>query len=422
MFYLTFLIEFSYWSYFGANVYFFLVGFYVLDIGIGMITEGTLCESLMIAPIDVSIGVIEGTMTMGAASFVDFTVSFLVDLSITMTDRLYLGPGLDWVFTLWPRWMMMWKRKFQARRRMTREEKAQEEIEWRRINEEIELSAEGVEPLLGAYSGYSVEVTAMMVFPAVNLFLMYFPNEVQITVNYGIKTYMSKYFLFAFYMPLFQLMLDVFILNSQELIYGWKVYDYVSYQRYRFSVRDHRWMMNSKVLDESIAESLQTLDLLCFSEQYYFLLALTSFAILLVVMGVTTFLRTQYNLFADPTSPEGAASGDLLERHRQIMDAIEEEIRLEQSNSEKKRKVYEMEQRGFFDRHEDLQKQVIADRRISAVSNIRTIRKETQNRIRNDEQLWQNEAARWLGTAKRKVELKKREDAEAAAAKRRRNR
>ena len=104
------------------------------------------------------------------------------------------------------------------------------------------------------------------------------------------------------------------------------------------------------------------------------------------------------------------------------MDAIEEEIRLEQSNSEKKRKVYEMEQRGFFDRHEDLQKQVIADRRISAVSNIRTIRKETQNRIRNDEQLWQNEAARWLGTAKRKVELKKREDAEAAAAKRRRNR
>ena len=102
------------------------------------------------------------------------------------------------------------------------------------------------------------------------------------------------------------------------------------------------------------------------------------------------------------------------------MDAIEEEIRLEQSNSEKKRKVYEMEQRGFFDRHEDLQKQVIADRRISAVSNIRTIRKETQNRIRNDEQLWQNEAARWLGTAKRKVELKKREDADMEAAKRRR--
>ena len=58
---------------------------------------------------------------------------------------------------------------------MTREEKAAEELEWRRINEEIELSAEGVEPLLGAYSGYSVEVTAMLIFPFLNMFMMWFP-------------------------------------------------------------------------------------------------------------------------------------------------------------------------------------------------------------------------------------------------------
>ena len=69
----------------------------------------------------------------------------------------------------------MFRRKFQARRRMTREEKAAEELEWRRINEEIELSAEGVEPLLGAYSGYSVEVTAMLIFPFLNMFMMWFP-------------------------------------------------------------------------------------------------------------------------------------------------------------------------------------------------------------------------------------------------------
>ena len=44
--------------------------------------------------------------------------------------------------------------------------------------------------------------------------------------------------------------------------------------------------MNSKVLDESIAESLQTLDLMCFSEQYYFLVALISFGMLLVTIRV----------------------------------------------------------------------------------------------------------------------------------------
>ena len=31
----------------------------------------------------------------GAASFVDFMVSFMVGLSITMIDRLYLGPAVD---------------------------------------------------------------------------------------------------------------------------------------------------------------------------------------------------------------------------------------------------------------------------------------------------------------------------------------
>ena len=89
------------------------------------------------------------------------------------------------------RWKMMFRRKFQARRRMTREEKAAEELEWRRINEEIELSAEGVEPLLGAYSGYSVEVTAMLIFPFLNMFMMWFPMETQITSKYGISTFMS---------------------------------------------------------------------------------------------------------------------------------------------------------------------------------------------------------------------------------------
>ena len=68
---------------------------------------------------------------------------------------------------------------------MTREEKAAEELEWRRINEEIELSAEGVEPLLGAYSGYSVEVTAMLIFPFLNMFMMWFPM-----VRRGVRFFM----------------------------------------------------------------------------------------------------------------------------------------------------------------------------------------------------------------------------------------
>ena len=89
--YYNFLLEFSYWPIFSQQVYSFIVGMYFLDIFIAMGLESMLCESLLIAPIDVCINVIENTMTMGAASFVDFMVSFMVGLSITMIDRLYLG-------------------------------------------------------------------------------------------------------------------------------------------------------------------------------------------------------------------------------------------------------------------------------------------------------------------------------------------
>ncbi|CAN0244726.1 unnamed protein product, partial [Hapterophycus canaliculatus] len=53
----------------------------------------------------------------------------------------------------------------------------------------------------------------------------------------------------------------------KQLVHGWRVYDYIAYQKYRFSVRQHRWMMRNETLDESIAEPMQTLDLLCFSSQ-----------------------------------------------------------------------------------------------------------------------------------------------------------
>lgn len=53
---------------------------------------------------------------------------------------------------------MMLQRHFSRRLRMTREDKAKEEMEWRKINEDIELEREGVEPLLDSYFVYSTEV------------------------------------------------------------------------------------------------------------------------------------------------------------------------------------------------------------------------------------------------------------------------
>ena len=70
------------WSFVLAHlpqqVYSFIVGMYFLDIFIAMGLKHAL--RIFIAPIDVCINVIENTMTKGAASFVDFMVSFMVGL------------------------------------------------------------------------------------------------------------------------------------------------------------------------------------------------------------------------------------------------------------------------------------------------------------------------------------------------------
>lgn len=52
-------------------------------------------------------------------------------------------------------------------------------------------------------------------------------------------------------------------------------------------------------MDESISEEFQTVDLLCFSSQFYFLMGLLSFAMVLLTLAMESFLRLGYNPLSD---------------------------------------------------------------------------------------------------------------------------
>lgn len=294
------VFEFSYSDAFEENIYMVLAASKVVFQLVDVVLDDLLREALLLNPLSVVIELTMILVTMGASDFVEFVSSYFFELSVMILERLYLDPFIANCMKLWPRWRMMLIRRFGRRRRMTREDKAKEEMEWRRINEEIELQSEGVEPLMDSYSSYSCQVTAMFLSPVVNIFLIVFAFETQIPKNYGIKDADLVYYtLFAFNIAAWTLLLDVFVLNTQELVYGWKVYDYVSYQRYRFSVRDKRWMMDAKVVDESIEQSMQTLDLLCFSSQYYFLNSLLPLGSIVMMFGITVFFRYNYIIFGD---------------------------------------------------------------------------------------------------------------------------
>lgn len=301
---LMWLLEFSYSDVFESNVYMYLALFKVLQILVQFFVEELLKEHLMVAPLIVVMHVAESLITMGAADFVEFTLTHFVGLSIIVIQRLYIYPWLKKMRNLVPRWKMILQRRLSKRKRLTRLQKLEAETKWRKVNEEIELRNEGVEPLLDSYSVYSIEIAGSIIVPIVFLFIMGFSSETEIPSNYHIlSNEMIYYTMFAAYIIPWNSIVDVFILNSQELIHGWRLYDYMAYQRYRFATREYRWIMNSKIMDESISEGMQTLDLMGFSSQYYFILALFALGMFNNIFSVTIFLRTEYNFLGDPVMP-----------------------------------------------------------------------------------------------------------------------
>ena len=52
--------------------------------------------------------------------------------------------------------------------------------------------------------------------------------------------------------------------------------------------------------DESISAELRTVDQMCFSSQFYFLLGLGGAGSFLFVLSIEMMLRVNYNMFKDP--------------------------------------------------------------------------------------------------------------------------
>ncbi|CAM9466434.1 unnamed protein product, partial [Choristocarpus tenellus] len=106
-------------------------------------------------------------------------------------------------------------------------------MEWRKVNEDIELEREGVEPLLDSYFVYANEVVGICLMPAMTALIMVFSAQTMIPNFYGIRDNEMVYYLaFSLVVIPFSLIMDVLILNTQELAHGWRVYDYIAYQQY----------------------------------------------------------------------------------------------------------------------------------------------------------------------------------------------
>jgi hypothetical protein len=91
--------------------------------------------------------------------------------------------------------------------------------------------------MLDSYIDYTLDTASLILAPVLYQWLSLFYEESQIAKLYNIKENQTIiYISFAFFVIPFTFLTDVFIHNTLELVHGWKIYDYISYQRYRFTV------------------------------------------------------------------------------------------------------------------------------------------------------------------------------------------
>jgi hypothetical protein len=121
-----------------------------------------------------------------------------------------------------------------------------------------------------------------------------------IGAEYGVKTIEFLYYvLFAFVVIPFRLVCDALVHSSQELFHGWKILDYLKYSAYRFSKRSQRWRGLEREEDASLREHLRMIDLMCFSSQYYFVISVGAYGVLLMMFALELLARNYHNPFSD---------------------------------------------------------------------------------------------------------------------------
>uniref|UniRef100_A0A7S0QR61 Tyrosine-protein kinase ephrin type A/B receptor-like domain-containing protein n=1 Tax=Cryptomonas curvata TaxID=233186 RepID=A0A7S0QR61_9CRYP len=309
------IFEYSYSNMMRNYFYTNLMLIYIFNIFYEAFLEELLGDDLMVKSHSVIADLAVGIMTMAASSFLDFVQGYIIAMLLETAQRVYVDPGIDWLLERWEFLLRLYE-KYKARREMLRDEEGadaddlEDDDLW--LDVEDEQPASPVEHILGSYAAYSCGAIVMLYAPFVVLFVDWAEQHSGVGAAFGIrKSDFKFYWLFNFFSILPTMMRDVFVHNISELFHGWKVYEYMKYCRHRYSKRQFRWKASDPHEDETLKASLRLTDLLCFSSQYYFILAFSACGAMFLILALQILLRqtdnvkdyNPYNPFGDKMLP-----------------------------------------------------------------------------------------------------------------------
>ena len=299
--FLSLVLQVSYSPFFASNIYACCVAFKFSQVFIDLLIARVMGEWLTSSPLMVSVMVTQYVVSMGAAVFEEFLLSFFLLFMVLIVERVYIDPYLKTFAYKLPLYLAHLKLRLLLLSQY--EVKAQQQRQ-RIIALTEEMGSQTIEPMLNSLVLYANETTALLMNPLIVLFILAFAEETGIPANYSINSQdLQYYLLFCLLIILPQCVLDCFLMNTIECFHRYPVFDYMEFARYRFKTRQKRWKADEPNVDETLQARHQSVDQLCFSSQFYFSTALHNWGILLLVMGVTVMYSQSYNMFADSLLP-----------------------------------------------------------------------------------------------------------------------
>jgi len=258
------ILEFAYSDTFAENQYVFIIAFKFAQVAVELLLLEILGDALLVCPLVSVLQLVEIMVTMGAATFTDFVIAFFVEAAAMTLERVYVDPSIKAFKARVPLLKKQFSTYWRGKKRLSREQRLKEEKEINSIEEHIKLETLGVEPLLESMVVYSNETVALLVSPFLQVLLLLSDASplhdfrlTEIPKGFAIReTDLVFYTIFTLIIIPAQLVMDMFLFNTLELVHGWKLFEYLSYQKYRYLVRETRWQMDSNRRDQAVSEKL----------------------------------------------------------------------------------------------------------------------------------------------------------------------
>ncbi len=158
-----------------------------------------------------------------------------------------------------------------------------------------------MESVLANVSLFTTQTQALFMSPLMLGIIILLADETKFYSEYNLRRSDMIYFLiYAFICIIPQLAVNIFLLHTLEIVQGVKLFDYFTFAAYRYRTRTSSWLNSHWPLDRSISHAWRSLDQMCFSSQFYFVVTVCTWGIIMFIIGLTIILEHSFTVLADP--------------------------------------------------------------------------------------------------------------------------